>query len=467
MAKSDAVFLEGSLLRHIIIMSGTATIGLVAIFLVDLVDMLFISMLGNDALAAAVGYSGAILFFTTSLVIGMAITAGALVSRDLGAGETEKAREQMTHVLIIGLAMSFVLVAVVWLNLETLTGWIGATGETQRLAIRYLSIIIPSMPLMMIGMTCSGVLRAHGLAKISTTVTLVAGGVNAVLDPIFIFGFGLGLDGAAIATVLARLAMAAAAVYPIVTRLGGFSSPRMSALIPDFKPVMAIAIPTILANLATPIGGAYVTRMMAEFGEEAVAGMAIVGRVTPVAFAMMFALSGAIGPIIGQNFGAQKFDRVRQAFMESVIFIVIYVVGVVGILFLLRGSIANLFGAMGVARDLIFLFCGPLSLLWIFNGVIFVGNAAYNNLGHPFYSTWINWGRNTLGIVPFVYFGAQWWGAQGVLIGQMAGGVFIALVSWWLSQRMMNKMVAGQVEVSQDPAVTALKKQHQLFNHRR
>jgi putative MATE family efflux protein len=397
----------------------------------------------------------------------MSITAGALVSKDLGAGEVEKAREQTTHVLIVGIAMSIVLVALVMMNLEFLTGLVGASGDTQKLAIRYLSFIIPSMPVLMIGMTCSGVLRAHGLAKISTWVTLTAGIVNAVLDPLFIFGFGLGLDGAAMATVAARIAMAVAAVWPIMSRLGGFSSPRISALIPDMKPIFALAIPTILANLATPIGGAYVTRMMAEFGQDAVAGMAIVGRVTPVAFAMMFALSGAIGPIIGQNFGAGQYDRVRTAFREAIIFVTVYVVGIVIVLYLLRGAIAGLFNAEGVAKDLIFLFCGPLSLLWFFNGLIFVGNSAYNNLGHPFYSTWINWGRNTIGIVPFVYFGAQWWGAEGVLIGQMFGGVVIGLISLWLSIHTMNKITTGTVKPKHDPAFIMLRKQQKLWNHRR
>ena len=87
MANEQARFLEGSLIRHISVMSATASIGLMAVFLVDLVDMIFISMLGRDELAAAVGYAGAILFFTTAFGIGMAIAAGALVARALGEGD--------------------------------------------------------------------------------------------------------------------------------------------------------------------------------------------------------------------------------------------------------------------------------------------------------------------------------------------------------------------------------------------
>jgi Na+-driven multidrug efflux pump len=81
---SQATFLSGNLFRHITVMSLTASVGLVAVFAVDFIDMIFISMLGNDALAAAIGYAGAILFFTSSFGIGMAIAAGAVVARSLG-----------------------------------------------------------------------------------------------------------------------------------------------------------------------------------------------------------------------------------------------------------------------------------------------------------------------------------------------------------------------------------------------
>ena len=441
----EAKFVTGDLTKHIITMSLTSAIGFVALFAVDLADMLFISMLGIDELAAAIGFAGTILFMTTSISIGMAIAGGAMVARSLGENKPKVATELLTHVLMIGVVFAAIFASVIYLNLYGLTALIGATGNTQELAVSYLKILIPSMPIMLVGIVASAALRSHGAARLSMVVILVAGVVNAILDPIFIFTLKMGLDGAAWASVVSRIAMAAVAVWYIVRRYEGFSGLSFMAIKRDLKPIAAIAIPAMLANIAAPVGGAYVIKVAAEFGESAVAGMAIIGRVTPVAFALIFAMSGAIGPIIGQNFGAGQHRRVRQAFNRSMVLIVIYVIPVVVVLYFLRGAIANVFDANGLARDLIFLFCGPLSLAWIFNGVIFIGNAAYNNLGHPFYSTWINWGRNTLGIIPFVYFGAQNWGAQGVLIGQMAGGVFVAIVSFFLAQRLMKKVAKNQI----------------------
>ena len=420
--------------------------------------MIFISMLGKAELAAAVGYAGAILFFTTSFGIGMAIAAGALVARALGAGDTDLARKRATNALILGVVFGAAFAAVVWVNLAFLAGLLGATGATLDLAVHYLQIIVPSLPFLMVGMVGGAILRAHGAARMAMMATIYGGLVNAVLDPILIFGLDLELTGAALASVAARITIAATALLPIIRHYGGFDRPSLGGLFGDLPAVTAIAVPAILTQLATPIGQGFVTRTMAQYGEEAVAGMAIVARLTPVAFGVIFALSGAVGPIIGQNFGAGQHERVKVAFRDGLIFVALVCVIMAGLLFVLREPIAALFGATGITRELVFLFCGPLALVFWFNGVIFVGNAAFNNLGHPFYSTWINWGRHTLGTIPLVLLGGMWFGAPGVLIGQAVGGVVFGLVAIWLARRVM-----ARAESLPAPATDPFQRQSRLM----
>ncbi|MEL7345056.1 MAG: MATE family efflux transporter [Pseudomonadota bacterium] len=443
MANEQAKFLEGSLLRHVTVMSLTASVGLMAVFAVDFVDMIFISMLGKAELAAAIGYAGAILFFTSSFGIGMAISAGALVARALGEGNEDLAQRRATNSLIFGVLFGAIFAALVWMNIPTLAALMGASGETLDLAVGYLRIIIPSLPLLLVGMVGGAILRAHGNARASMMATLWGGAVNAVLDPILIFGLDLELTGAALASVAARFTIGFVALWPIFRDLGGLTRPTMAGLSEDIRPVLTIAFPAILTQFATPLGQAYVTRSMAEYGEAAVAGMAVIGRLTPVAFGVLFALSGAVGPIIGQNFGAGLNDRVRGTFRDALIFTAVVVVGVAAILFGLRGPIAALFEAEGITRELIFLFCGPLALAFFFNGVIFVANAAFNNLGHPYYSTWTNWGRHTLGTIPFVLVFGAWLGAPGVLIGQAVGGAVFAAVAVIMVFRVFRAEAAG------------------------
>ena len=434
-----AKFLEGNLFRHVAVMSLTSSVGLMVLFLVDFVNIIFISWLKDADLTAAVGYAGAILFFTTSFGIGMSIAASALVARAVGQGDLTAARTKATNAVIWGMIFGILFVVVVWFNLRLLVELLGATGRTLDQAVHYLSIVVPTLPLLMVGMIGGAILRAHGDARRAMMATIYGGLANAVLDPIMIFGFGFDLTGAAIATVVARFVIAGTALLPVIRHHGGFDRPSLPSMAVDLRPIAMIAMPAILTQLATPVGQAFATRLVSGYGEAAVAGVAIIGRMTPVAFGVIFALSGAIGPIIGQNYGAGKLDRVREAFKQGIRFTAIFTVLVTILLFLLRSPIADLFHATGITRQIIYLFCGPLALLFFFNGVIFVANSAFNNLRHPFHSTWTNWGRHTIGTVPLALVGGHLMGAQGVLIGQAFGGVVFGFIAWWLALRVMPK----------------------------
>lgn len=156
-------------------MSLTASVGLMAVFVVDFVDMIFISMLGKAELAAAVGYAGAILFFISSFGIGVAIAAGALVAKSLGAGDEEEARSKATNALIYGVLLGAIFAALVWVNLPFLAGLMGASAATLDLAVEYLRIIVHSLPLLLVGMVGGAILRAHGDARRAMMATVWGG----------------------------------------------------------------------------------------------------------------------------------------------------------------------------------------------------------------------------------------------------------------------------------------------------
>ncbi|NJM81313.1 MAG: MATE family efflux transporter [Tabrizicola sp.] len=451
---SQAKFVQGGLFRHVTVMALTSSIGLMAVFVVDLINMIYIAWLGRAELAAAIGYAGAILFFTTSFGIGMSIAVSALVARALGQRDPDAARQKSTTGLVLGFGVGAVFAAAVWVFLSPLVTLLGATGETHDLSVHFLRIVIPSQPLLMVGMIGGAILRSHGDARAAMMATVWGALATALLDPILIFGLGWELTGAALASVAARVVIAAMALRPILSRYGGFDPVTRSMLAADLAPIFAIAVPAILTQIATPVGQAFITRATSAYGEAAVAGMAIAGRLTPVAFGVIFALSGAIGPIIGQNFGAGRMDRVRRAFLDGLIFTALVIAVVTAVLFLLRGPIADLFQAEGLTRDLVYLFCGPLALLWFFNGVIFVSNAVCNNLGRPFWSTVVNWGRHTVGTIPLALWLGSFWGAQGVLIGAGLGGViFGGLAAWLALQAILEGMpieLSSQFHLAED-----------------
>ncbi len=309
-------------------------------------------------------------------------------------------------------------------------GWslslLGAQGETRSLAAGYLRITGFSLPLLAIGMGCSALLRSVGDAKQAMNVTLVGALVTATLDPLLIFGLHLDLDGAAISTTVSRLALALFGLHGVVRRHGLLTRLIPSMLAVDTRRLFSIAGPAILTNLATPVGAVYVTHTIAGFGPEAVAGQATIDRITPVAFGLVFALSGAIGPIVAQNLGAGRTDRVREALRDALLFVLVAVVVAWIALDLAQNGIVVTFSAHGVTAELVRLFCSLLAGSFLFTGALYVANAAFNNLGFPLLSTLFNWGRATLGTIPFAAWGAAY-GPRGVLIGQAAGSLLFGV----------------------------------------
>ncbi|WP_328590298.1 MATE family efflux transporter [Veronia nyctiphanis] len=291
-------------MKHISIMSVSSAIGLMAIFLVDLLDMFFISLLGDLDLTAAIGFAGIVVFFATSISIGTSIAMGAIVSRAIGAGKRDHAREMTANILLIALLVSISVVSILLLSLDTLLSVLGATGNVAEKAKDYLVIMLPSAPLVAMGMAGASALRAVGDAKRSMSATLAGGFANAILDPLFIFGLSMGIEGAATATVLSRVVLFLVAMRGLVRVHDLLAMPSGKSFLTGMPNIAKIAIPAIITNMATPISNAIVTSQVARFGEEFVAGFAVIGRLMPVSFALIFSLSGAVGPIIGQNVGA-------------------------------------------------------------------------------------------------------------------------------------------------------------------
>ena len=437
-----AKFTRGSIMRHVAVMTATGSIGLMAIFVVDFLNLFYIALLGEQELAAAIGYAGTVLFFTVSLCIGVTIAGTALVSRALGARQREDARRLATSSLIYMIALSVAFTLLTLPLLSPILTLFGATGRTHDIAWRFLIIVMPTTPLMGLGMACSGVLRAAGDAKRAMYVTLSGGLFTAACDPLLIFGLGLGVDGAAITSVFSRIMLALVGLHGCIRVHGLLARPDARAALADARPLTDIAAPAIIANIATPVGNAIVTGAIARYGDSAVAGFAVIGRVVPLAFGAIFALSGSIGPILGQNYGAERFDRVRRSVTDSMILIALYCAAMWLALILLREPAIRVFGASGDGAALIRFFCIYVAPTWLFVGATFVANAAFNNLGFPTWSSVFNWGRATLGTIPFVWLGGTQFGPQGVLAGQAAGAVISGIAAIIVALRIVDRIAA-------------------------
>lgn len=431
-------------MRHVVVMASTGAIGLVAIFMVDLANLFYISLLGQKELAAAIGYAATVMFFAISICIGFTIAATAIVARAIGSGDDARAKAYAGASLLFMLAMGIVMAIIFFLGIGPSLDLLGATGETRAIAVHFMEITVPTIPLLGLGMCSAGLLRAIGDARRAMYVTLSSGIAAAFIDPLLIFGLDLGITGAAVSVVIVRFLFVLVGFHGTMVFHRMVAMPDADSMREFIGPYLKIGTPAVLTQVATPVGNAYITGAIAPFGDDAVAGWAIVGRIIPLAFAAIFSLSGAVGPILSQNYGAGKIDRVGSTMRDSLIFTILYVLAMWLLLFLVRDFIVFAFSAEGDAAVMIITFCTFVAGTQIFMGFLFVANAAFNNLDHPVYSTVFNWGRATLGVIPFAWYGSQW-GPQGILIGWGLGGALFGLLALITCFRLL-KVLPAQAE---------------------
>ncbi|MEZ5843809.1 MAG: MATE family efflux transporter [Hyphomicrobiaceae bacterium] len=440
--RPPAKFVTGSILRHILVMTGTGAVGLMAIFVGDLANIVFLSMLNDVEVVAAVGFASSLVFLAVAAGIGLSIAVTASVAPAIGAGRRTDARRLATHGLIFSLTVATILAIVILALLPTLLTLLGATGRTHALAVGYGRMVIAAMPFLAIAMSCAAILRSLGDATRAMHITLSGAIVAVVLDPLLIFGAGLGLDGAALATIAARLMAASVGLYGALRvhdALGPVDWERLGA---DTAAIFAVALPAVVTNLATPFANAWMTAAMSSHGNDAVAGWTVIGRLYPVAFGAIFALSGSIGPIIGQNFGARDGARLEETLVKAVAVTAAFTLVAWLLLALAADGIVTLFDARGEAAELILVFCRLVAPLFFFLGLLFVSNAAFNTLGRPRLAAALNWGRATLGTVPLVWLGGAVAGAAGALAGFMASGIVFGVIAVFLCLRLVRALAA-------------------------
>ena len=363
----------------------------------------------------------------------------ATLSRRIGAHRMDEARALASSSVVWVVLLSLLLSGLNLLFLDPLLRLLGAEGRVLELAHGFLLITLPTTVLQGVGMACTAMLRSVGDARRSMMITLIPAVVTAVLDPLFIFGLDLGLTGAALVVLIARCVLVGVGLHGALRVHKLLAPVQRQRLLVDARTLAAVAGPAVLTNLATPLGAAFVTHSIAPFGAAAVAGQATIERLTPVAFGIIYSLSGAVGPVLGQNLGAKQYDRVRQGLRASLTFMVLAVLGGWLALALLQTPLVRLFSLDATAAAMVHAFCSWIAGSFLFMGALFVANAAFNNLGRPLWSTGFNWARATLGTIPFAWWGAHY-GPVEVLAGQALGAVLFGTLAMATAFRLTARL---------------------------
>ena len=446
---SEGRFTTGSTMRHVVVMTTTASVGFMFLFLVDFLTLFYVSLLRDVRLVAGVGLASFIQHFVSAVAIGLSIAAAALVSRALGARDRDLARSRATSCLTFSFLTLTVIAAVAFAFRREAVVLLMEAGPVTEVASRYLAWILPSLPMTGLGISSAAILRAEGDARRALFVTMVAGAVALVLDPLVILGLGFGVDGAAWVLVLARVVTALVGLH-FVIRVHNLAAPlRLAGAWRDLRAILAIGVPAALAQLSTPAAFLLLTAWVGRFGESAVAGWSVVTRLVVLGFSGIIALSVAVGGIFGQNYGARKLHRLEATFRDSIGFGILYALAAWAVLWIAADAVVWAFGISGEGARIVRAFCRLGAGGFVLAGGAYVAAAAFNNLGHPVWATMLNWSRAALAIPAMLLLLVGTRGGRVILLsldgpgvvyaqalGSALAGVIGAILGWRFVKRL-------------------------------
>lgn len=429
MGNARATFTEGSVARHVLVMSSTSALSLLAVFLVDILTLVYVSMLHMPLLLAAVGIAKVLIFLNSAVGTGFIIAAATVLSERIGHKASKGFARLAANLLVMVVVASGLTAGLQLALVVPITHWLGADASTYEAARGFIWLTLPFSVLQSAMQMAAQILRTTGDSRRALWVVLSGAATLAVADPFFIFVMHLGLTGAGLAYALSACVSLGVGVYQIRQRTGLIFPSHLKLLGLHSRRTLRIALPATIANLATPAGLAYLVSTVASYGISALAAMAVVDRVLQLCYCAFFALPSALAPVLGQNIGARLDDRVRSAIIFTRRLIVTYGLAVWVLLLLLATPIADFYELEGVGRELFLAFCRFGGGLWVIIGLDFMAIAVFVTMERSWLVAVFAWCRATLGTLPFVLAGTHFFGSSGALPGVYAGNALIALTS--------------------------------------
>ncbi len=421
--------------------------GVFAVIGFNIVDTYFVGQLGTKELAA-MSFTFPVVTLLGSVSMGLATGTASVISRAIGEGNRYKVKRLTTDSLTVSLLIVAILVVLGLTTINPVFTALGAKPEIMPLIRQYMETWYLGIIFLVVPMVGNNAIRAAGNTLIPSVVMTVAGIVNAVLDPIFILGVGpipaMGLQGAALATVIGRATTLAASLFFLHYRekMICWELPSVKVLLRNWQNILYIGIPAAGTNMITPISITFITRLMASYGTAAVAGFGVASKVEIFSIIMPLALSASFSPFVGQNWGAKKYDRLYLGLRLGFQFCLFWG-GVVAIALGIGGSwVVSVFDkdpeVVEVAAQ--YLLIVPIS--YGAAGIILISNVTFNALGKPLHSMAIAITRMLFLYVPLAYLGSWLFGINGIFAAACFANLAVGIGAyfWYQKTFSLNKL---------------------------
>ena len=451
---NKAKLLQGPVGKTLISLAMPMAFGIMAIILFTVVDTFYVGRLGAEQLAA-MGFTFPISYIVMSIAMGLSVGTSSTIARAIGEGHQLRVQRLATD----GLGLAFLIVTCFSLigltNLNTIFSMIGAKGEILELISDYMIPWCLGVGLLVIPMVGNGAIRATGDTKTPATIMVIAGIVNIVLDPFLIFGIGpfprLELQGAALATVVSWGVTFTASLWILGKREGMIRLPIFDPkqTFDSWKQILHIGIPAAGTNMMEPLSMAVITRMISEYGKETVAAFGVGGRLEALSLIGIWALSMAMTPFVGQNFGAGNSDRIRGALRFGVKFSLVWGGVVFTVLYLLSGIIAPIFNDNKAVIASVILFLQIIPISYAMYGISTLVNSTFNALGKPLQASLVIILHLFVFVLPLAYLGSKVYGLKGIFVGIAVGNAAVGIIAYLMVQKFFLRIETdGQSKVT-------------------
>lgn len=440
-----ARLLTGPINSQLILMTIPMAIGIAAIMVFQLVDSLYIGQLGTKELAA-ISFTFPVTFTILNLSVGLGIGAASVISRKIGEGHTQKVKRIATDSLFLSVAIVTIVSVLGLSTIPFLFRLLGAPDDVLPLISDYMIYWYAGIGLLVIPMTGNSILRATGNMLTPSIVMLISGGINAILDPFLIFGWGpfpeLGMKGAAIASVISWLICCILSIFILLfkEKLIDLSFPSLTELKRSWADVLYVGIPAALTNMLTPITTGFITSLIASYGMISVAGFGAAGRVEPIIFVFVLGLSTALPSFIGQNWGAGQLTRVKKSLFFSLKVTVTLQLLIYVIIFFISPWISLAFSKDPLVRQEIITMLRIIPLGYIGQGVSIILGSTFNAVNKPLWATSLAIMRNLIFVIGLSWIGSYIYGIKGIYSGIVLANSLMGIGVYLWARRWIKSL---------------------------
>jgi putative MATE family efflux protein len=427
--------------KTIISLTLPAMLGVLAMMMTNVVDTYVARFLG-EADQAALALIFPITFMLSSVTIGLMVGTVSLVARTRGTGDLTGVARTAGQALLLCVIIIGILTLVLAVSYGPLFRATGTPAAVMPSISVYMNIWLFGTSVMVFPTIANGVLRACGNAVAPSMVLVITGVIKIAITPVLMLGWGgfpaLGIKGAALATILA-FGSGSIVTALLLIRANLVTARNLHINLADtWRKIALIGLPSSFTNVLVPICAFFANKLILPLGAAHVAGFGNALRLEALAMVPLFALSGTIGPFLGQNLGAKRPDRMRAGFSFCIKSALIYGVFIAAIMALFGPLLANSFAASPAAIEPTMRYFWIVPLTFGFYGVLMCVSGAFNGLGNPKPNLALYSSKAAL-FIACVWLGAKLGGYTGICLGIAASNVGSGLLAYgkyrlWLKQ---------------------------------